>query len=118
MGYEQASSQQRTARTIRLEVEHQAILAGAFEADAVDRIMEHGELSAENGEAASIKGAIDAYRQRNPDGFCKLGPLASNEKLPPMTRFASAYKDVLKQRERVKLPPNAQRWVDRHKAKA
>lgn len=98
------------SRSIRLAVEHEAILAGAWEGDIVDKLMtEHGEsLSVENGRVAGVKGAIDAYRTKNPDGFCKLGPLANNEKLPAMTRFAASYRDCLKARDRKKQLTSAQ----------
>ncbi|HEY2473692.1 MAG TPA: hypothetical protein VGI19_02720 [Candidatus Cybelea sp.] len=92
----------RGAQKIRTELERNLILAGGFEKDAVDRVMaDHGEsLSVDGDKVSGVEVAVDSYRRKNPDGFTKLGRLASNEKLPKMQRYVEAYKDVLKARER------------------
>jgi hypothetical protein len=91
-------------KVIRQEIERESILAGAWERDVVDRIVnDHGErLKVEDGRVSGVKAALDAYRKKNPEGFCKLGPIASNEKLPAMTRFAAAYSDIVKTQDRKK----------------
>ncbi len=97
-------------RSIRLELERELISAGAWQENAVDRVLEqHGaSITTEHGKVSGVKDAILAYRDKNPEGFCKLGPLASNEKLPPMQRFANAYRDCVKFRDKQRALTAAQ----------
>ncbi|HLY00910.1 MAG TPA: hypothetical protein VKR56_00285 [Candidatus Cybelea sp.] len=92
----------RDAQTLRASLEQALINAGAWEADVVDRVMsDHAEtLSMEDGKVAGVEAAVASYRRKNPDGFVPLGRIASNPRLPAMQRFAAAYKDVLKARDR------------------
>jgi len=89
-------------QALRAKLEQALILAGAWEADAVDRVMNDyaDSLSVEDGNVAGVEAAVSAYRRKNPDGFVTLGRHAMNPRLPAMQRFAAAYKDVLKARTR------------------
>lgn len=100
----------KEAGSIRTEVERSLILAGAWEGDAVDKVLsQSGDTIAVNGgKVVGIDAAILQYRDRNPDAFAKLSPKATNENLPAMQRFMTAYQEVLKVRDRRKSLQNVQ----------
>jgi hypothetical protein len=93
----------RSAQVLRSVVEKSLILAGAWEQDAVDRVLTNYSESIavdEDGNVTNVESAIKAYRRENPDAFIELGRVAQNPRLPEMQRFAAAYKDILKARQR------------------
>jgi|SRR5579862_2897307 len=90
------------SRAVRIAVEQESIMAGAWEADVVDRVIANDPqaIKTENGKIAGVKNAVEAYRQANPDGFIKLSSVATNEKLPATQRFGAAYREILKARSK------------------
>src|SRR5665213_1606394 len=127
-GYPRASSPQRSTsaeasealraatavRTFRLVVENELILAGGWDAGAVDAVLlESGDQISidEQGVVTGVPEAIQRHRIANPGAYVKLTGPAVNEKLPLMQRRAEAYRQTLKARARL---TQGQRHVARH----
>jgi len=90
-------------RLIRTEIERQAILAGAWEPDIVERLSaDHGDsISVDaGGKVSGVEAALASHREKNPSAFMALSRVATNERLPAMQRFAESYKEICKHRDR------------------
>jgi hypothetical protein len=116
--FENAARTLRAAQPLKNEIERSAILAGAWEKDATERIMrDHADQLNidDDGKISGVDSAIASFRKANPDGFCELSRVAKNEKLPQMQRFTAAYKDILQTRDRkTKLAGLQARIIAKH----
>jgi hypothetical protein len=103
--FEGAARTLRAAQPLQTEISNALILAGGWEPDAVDRIMRDHSDSInvdDDGKITGVEAAVAAFRQSNPDGFCKLEKQAISETAPMSKRLYESYKQIMKMRDRKK----------------